>query len=102
LDFKYPLIKRNNYLFPEKDDDNPERQLSGSFTIGSGDEEEFQNEFGWYSMVYTYAKENSISLKEAYNDSALEFLTFMNFWVRKGELERNRLNKINNANRNNR
>lgn len=100
MEFKQGVIKRNNYLFPVIDDDHDNTKNKPLFE--ASEEKQFAEEFGWIPMLYTYSKENSISMNKSSEESALEFLTFMNFWVRKCELEQNKLNRINNVNRNTR
>jgi hypothetical protein len=91
MDYKLELITRFKYLYREIDEDERERQLNGNFSIGGG-EEEFQNEFGWYSMLYTFSKEQYMSIRDVVeNVYADEFLTFMNFYKRKVELDNERI-----------
>jgi hypothetical protein len=91
IQYKLDLITRFKYLYKEVDVDEQERQLNGNFSIGGG-EEEFQNEFGWYSMLYTFSKEQFMSIRDVVaNVYADEFLTFINFYKRKQELDNIRI-----------
>ena len=91
IQYKLELVSRFKYLYKEIDEDDQERQLTGSFSIGGG-EEEFQNEFGWYSMLYTFSKEQFMSIRDVVEKVyADEFLTFMNFFKRKCELDNIRI-----------
>ena len=89
--YKEDLVTRFKYLYSRVEEDEEQRQMSGSFSIGGG-EEDFQNEFGWYSMLYTFSKEQYMSIRDVTeNVCADEFLTFMNFYKRKCELDNIRI-----------
>lgn len=96
MPFKERLINQNNYLFPQTEVEENNVQHTGAFTITS--EQDFAIEFGWLPLIHTYAKENSISMKEATNHSALEFLNFMNYFTRKVQLDNQMIQRANKQN----
>lgn len=58
-----------------------------------GEEESFAEEFRWYSMLYIAAKEDFLKISEVTKQPVLEFLTFMNFYVKKTELDAKRIQR---------
>lgn len=49
-------------------------------------------------MIYTAANEIFLNIDEVLKKPASEFLMFINFYIRKQELERERIEKISNRN----
>ena len=45
-------------------------------------------------MIYTAANEDYTKIPAVLESPALEFLTFINFYIRKEELNNNRINKL--------
>ena len=76
--------------------EHTEQTEGNDFNFNS--EAQFQQEFGWYSMIYTAANEIFLNIDEVLKKPASEFLMYINFYVRKQELERERLEKISNRN----
>jgi hypothetical protein len=90
LESREEFIKPYQYLYtkrdPEGEQDDKERRLIS-------DEEAFGEEFGWYVMLYTAAGEQYLKIDDVVKSKASEFLTFMNFYKRKTELDNRRINK---------
>ena len=98
MQFKERVITQNNYLFPPKDEEFDDTfQQNGVFKITS--EENFAVEFGWLPLLHTYAKENSISINQVTESSALEFLYFMNYFTRKCQLDAEMIERGNRQNK---
>lgn len=90
IKYKETLVQRFKYLYtkeePEEEKEGNQQRL-GAFKIGGG-EEDFQEEFGWYSMLFTFSKEQYMSIRDVEsNVYADEFLTFINFFKRKCQLD---------------
>jgi hypothetical protein len=96
LGTKQGFIDRCGYLYKQREEvveEGPE----GNPTDFVGDEEEFAEEFGWYPMLYIAAKEDYLKIEEVLQSPAIEFLTFMNFYTRKSQLDAARIARSQNT-----
>lgn len=79
-------------MYRQRDED--EERLSKKEPIYKYTEEQvFAEEFGWYPMLYAAAKEDYLNIEKVLQTPANEFLTFVNFYIRKSELDANRIRK---------
>lgn len=83
-------------MYPVGEDETIENE---SNSLNIDEEAEFAKEMGWYPMLYSYAKENSISINEVSKVNAKEFLFFLNFFKRKCDLDNARIEKAYKKNR---
>lgn len=89
LSFKDRVISNYQYLYPNTGNSRNKEEL---FRYSS--EAQFAEEFGWYPMIYTAANEDYSKIPIVLESPALEFLTFVNFYIKKQELDNNRIKKI--------
>lgn len=83
FDWNKQMPEIHPYLYSS---DKPEEEDS----LIISDADSFAEEFNWYSMLYTAAKEGYLQIngyKDVISSPAQEFLAFMNFYKRKGEVE---------------
>ena len=63
--------------------------------MGISAEQIFAKEMGWYPMLYVAAGEDYTKINEVTATRADEFLTFMNFYKRKSQLDNKRIQSNN-------
>ena len=90
---KQRFISSCGYLYKER-----QEEIVEDPTDFIGDEEAFAEEFGWYPMLYIAANEDYLKIEEVLQSPAIEFLTFMNFYTRKSQLDAARIARSQNTN----
>jgi len=93
-EFRATIISYYPYLYPTKEIEPENDYNEFNFT----EEDTFSEEFGWYSMLYVAANEGYLKIngyKNVIESPAEEFLTFMNFFKRKTELDIARIKQPN-------
>ena len=91
MQFKQGVISNLTYLYEDNEDEIETEDINEVINLTA--EAQFAEEFGWYPMLYTFSKEQFIPISQVVSTSALEFLTFVNFFKRKCQLDNERIAK---------
>lgn len=94
MDFRDQLIKRYPYLYPTTEIEEEETDPYAKLNYDA--EKEFNDEFGYYSMVYKAAGGNYLKINDVLQSDLEDFLFFINYTIRLNELENQRIQKANN------
>mgnify|MGYP001212200171 CR=1 FL=1 len=89
-EFRATIISNYPYLYPQVETTSENDDNDFNFT----EEDNFSEEFGWYSMLYVAANEGYLKINgydNVIDSPAEEFLAFMNFFKRKTELDIKRI-----------
>jgi hypothetical protein len=90
------MPKRFTYIYNGEDSEG-ESEVEGeqSRKIYS-DDEVFAKEFGWYHWLYTSADGRYLDIKDILQQPAMEWLTFVNYSIRKNQVEADKIRKLHN------
>jgi hypothetical protein len=88
LEFRKQFVTKFGYLYSESNQESEDRNEKRLIS----DEQAFAEEFGWYPMLYVAAGEQYLNIDKVIESKAETFLTFMNFYKRKTELDTKRIN----------
>ena len=89
LSFKQETIDKFKYLYPDTDNTNSEERQNTNYTA----ESQFSEEFGWYNLVFVAANEDYVKINKVLQSNAIEFLMYVNYYIKKQDLEKRRLKR---------